>query len=105
MHNSSLFEVPGCLRGRSPSVWERVQRKPFRRVSFGVFFLLQSVFFLARARKKMRRDSLAGFCQNKNGPWATARQSVKNLKPYKSTQTGPPLSPTGYRSAHHKASD
>ena len=36
---------------------------------------------------------------------ATARQSVKNLKPYKSTQTGPPLSPTGYRSAHHKASD
>ena len=48
------IELQRSLRGRGPSVWESVQRKPFRRVFFGVFFLLQSVFFLARARKKMR---------------------------------------------------
>ena len=67
-------EPPRSLRGRGPSVWERVQRKPFRRVFFGVFFLLLSIFFLARARKKMRLDQLAGFCQNQNGACRRARQ-------------------------------
>ncbi len=68
------LDPQGSLRGRGPSVWERVQRKPFRRVFFGVFFLLQSVFFLGRPRKKMRLDQLAGFCQNQNGACRRARQ-------------------------------
>ena len=36
----SLYRaVPGSLRGSSPSVWERVQRKPFSRVFFGQLLL------------------------------------------------------------------
>ena len=31
--------APGSLRGSSPSVWERVQRKPFSRVFFGQLLL------------------------------------------------------------------
>ena len=32
----SLYRAaPGCQRDRGPSVWERVQRKPFSRVFFG----------------------------------------------------------------------
>ena len=68
------IELQRSLRGRGPSVWESVQRKPFRRVFFGVFFLLLSVFFLGRPRKKMRLDQLAGFCQNQNGACRRARQ-------------------------------
>ncbi len=74
---TASLEPQGCLRGRGPSVG-----KGFSRETLGfplcVFFLLQSVFFLARARKKMRLDQLAGLCQKNSGPWATARKSPKS---------------------------
>ena len=54
-----LSGPPGSLRGRAPLFFENVQRKPFQKVFFGVFFLLPSVFFLVRTRKKMR-DGPAG---------------------------------------------
>ena len=72
-------EPQGCLRGRSPSVG-----KGFTRETLGfplcVFFLLQSVFFLARARKKMRWGQLAATARKNFGPWATARNSVIRSK-------------------------
>ena len=36
---SQYRAAPGCQKGRSPSVWERVQRKPFQRVFFGQLLL------------------------------------------------------------------
>ena len=87
VHISTSLEAPWCLRGRGPAVWERVQRKPFRRVSFGVFFLLRSVFFLGRPRKKMRRDQLVASTSNKMAPGPRPGSRLKALTPLCEKQT------------------
>ena len=69
--------APGSLRGCSPSVWERVQRKPFSRVFFGQLLRGGSTprFFSQIRSVGSKPTRLAGHCQSTPGPWTTEYQS------------------------------
>ena len=55
----------GCQRDRGPSVWERVQRKPFPRVFFGQLLHGGSTrrFFAQLRSVGSKKNQLAGLCQ------------------------------------------
>ena len=55
----------GCQRDRGPSVWERVQRKPFPRVFFGQLLPGGSTrrFFAQLRSVGSKKNQLAGLCQ------------------------------------------
>ena len=79
----------GCQRGRRPSVWEGVQRKPFQGFPLGNFFLTADAVLLCAAKKNsdsrwrlcrltdmgcragVGTTRLAGFCQFSPDPWVT----------------------------------
>ena len=79
----------GCQRGRRPSVWEGVQRKPFQGFPLGNFFLTAYAVLLCAAKKNsdsrwrlcrltdmgcragVGTTRLAGFCQFSPDPWVT----------------------------------
>ena len=62
----------GCQRGRRPSVWEGVQRKPFQGVPLGNFFLTVDAVLLCAAKKNgVGTTRLAGFFQFSPDPWVT----------------------------------
>ena len=65
----------GCQRDRGPSVWERVQRKPFPRVFFGQLLPGGSTrrFFAQLRSVGSKKDQLAGLCQNL--PWSPDHRS------------------------------
>ena len=62
--------APGSLRGSSPSVWERVQRKPFSRVFFGQLLRGGSTprFFSQIRSVGSKPTRLAGHCQKITPP-------------------------------------
>ena len=79
----------GCQRGRRPSVWEGVQRKPVQGFPLGNFFLTADAVLLCAAKKNsdsrwrlcrltdmgcragVGTTRLAGFCQFSPDPWVT----------------------------------
>ena len=68
----SVPGISGCQRGRRPSVWEGVQRKPFQGFPLGNFFLTADAVLLCAAKKNgVGTTRLAGFCQFSPDPWVT----------------------------------
>ena len=79
----------GCQRGRRPSVWEGVQRKPLKGFPLGNFFLTADAVLLCAAKKNsdsrwrlcrltdmgcragVGTTRLAGFFQFSPDPWVT----------------------------------